>query len=177
MPVCYPLLYGLTMLLELMAFWLYVCVAAAEDEFHARCGVWCHPCSISSGSLLLLLEDLHPGVRDDIPCRVGRSVSDQHHHPCSERCKQDWVIFKTQVIGVDFGGQSGHLPLSNWETPMVLSVFATPFPQIFWAPNIFDKSTPVVTGRWHYPEKMSFWYFNCFDDFSLFHFNSLLSLI
>ena len=48
-------------------------------------------------------------------------------------------------IGVDFGGQPGHVP-NNLETPMHLSLF-TIFckPNILVCPtNICHKSTPVV---------------------------------
>ena len=50
-------------------------------------------------------------------------------------------------IGVDFGGQPGHMPPNNWETPMHLSLFITFFPNILaFPPNIFDNSTPVYMG-------------------------------
>ena len=35
-------------------------------------------------------------------------------------------------IGVDFGGQPGHMPPNNWEMPMHLSLFTIFCPQLFW---------------------------------------------
>jgi len=44
------------------------------------------------------------------------------------------------------GEQPGHVPANNWETPMMSPVIATPSPNPLGAPNIFEKSPPVVKG-------------------------------
>ena len=50
------------------------------------------------------------------------------------------------VIGVDFGGQPGQVPLNNRESPMQFITFLPPFAHhiLVCPPNIYAISTPVM---------------------------------
>ena len=50
-------------------------------------------------------------------------------------------------IGVDFGGQPGHVPPNNWETTMYLSLFTTFCPQYFGLPTQYFWQV-YATGYW-----------------------------